>query len=154
MPSPTLAYWSAGGSICGRGYGLTDDDATALIGLYRDEARAAWKARADVAYEQAADLHAQLYRARLKAREWVTGKRHGRGSLRPVGSGATVTRTLLTPTDGHGFTAEVEDHASVGPVLHLKGEYDGFLEVAGEADIKALMRVCGWALAACSKRAA
>lgn len=65
-----------------------------------------------------------------------------------------MNRPLLEPSDLHGFTAEVEDHSAIGPVLHLKGEYDGFLEVAGEADIKALMRVCEVALMVNAKRAA
>ena len=70
MTAP-LVYWQSGGSIETRGRGLTDADATALINLYRDEAKAAWKAGDYPAHEIAADLHGQLYTARLKAREWV-----------------------------------------------------------------------------------
>ncbi|MFZ3193817.1 MAG: hypothetical protein WA154_11515 [Moraxellaceae bacterium] len=70
-----LAFWHAGGSICARQAFLTDDDATAIIGVFRDEAKAAWQAGDYPAHAIAADLHGQLYTARLKAREWVSGRR-------------------------------------------------------------------------------
>lgn len=66
-----LAYWHAGGSICARQAFLTDEDATALISVYRDEAAAAWAAQDIPAYHAAADLLTQIYGARLKAREWL-----------------------------------------------------------------------------------
>jgi len=51
--------------------GLSEADVSALIGLYRDEAKAAWRAGDFTTYTHAAELHGQIFTANFEAQKWA-----------------------------------------------------------------------------------
>ena len=65
-PSAGDVVWSGNPSK-----GLSEADVSALIGLYRDEARAAWRAQDYYAYAHAAELHGQIFTANFEAQKWA-----------------------------------------------------------------------------------
>lgn len=72
MVAPT--FYPSGGDVVWSGNpskGLSEDDVKALIGLYRDEARAAWRAQDHDAYAHAAELHGQIFTANFEAQKWA-----------------------------------------------------------------------------------
>lgn len=72
MTSPT--FYPSAGDVVWSGNpskGLSEGDVTALTGLFRDEAKAAWRAGDFKAHEQAAELHRQIFTATFEARRWL-----------------------------------------------------------------------------------
>lgn len=67
-------FYFSGGDVVWSGNpakGLSEHDVAALIALYRDEARAAWRAQDHAAYAHAAELHGQIFTASFEARKWA-----------------------------------------------------------------------------------
>lgn len=60
-----------GGSVMWGSVDLSDHDVKALIGLYRDEAKAAWRAGDFTTYTHAAELHGQIFTANFEAQKWA-----------------------------------------------------------------------------------